>query len=138
MIGIQSGLALSSATARLAEHASNSKASSSRTNPTEIPAEIRRAADGFESLFVSQLLAPLEQSSEAMFGTGPEGRMISGLYTEQLSASISQARPLGVATMIEKALLNRHVAQLDTTSLDPNLTPGLAQHAADLYRKASS
>ena len=99
----------------------------------EVPPEIRRAADGFESLFVAQLLEPLEKSSEAMFGSGPEGRTISGLYREQLSNSISKSRPLGVATLIEKELLARQASRVelnaDLSPAKPKLaSSGLAQH----------
>jgi len=75
--------------------------------PTAVPAEIRRAADGFESLFVAELLAPLERSASHLFGSGPEGRTIGGLFREQLAASVASARPLGIATLIEKQLVAR-------------------------------
>jgi Rod binding domain-containing protein len=72
-----------------------------------VPDAIRRAADGFESLFVAELLAPLEQSASHLFGSGPEGRTIGGLFREQLAASVASARPLGIANLIEKQLLAR-------------------------------
>ncbi len=113
------------------------------TEKVEVPENIRKAADGFESLFVAQLLAPLEESSQAMFGEGPEGRTISGLYREQLSSSIAKARPLGVANLIEKELLARQAALLDVSGQGAAMRSerpanGLASHATELYRKAMS
>ena len=74
------------------------------TDPA-ISEEIRRAADGFESLFVTQLLEPLEKSSEHLFGSGPQGRTIGGLFRDQLATAVASSRPLGIASLIEQALL---------------------------------
>ena len=67
-------------------------------------ADARAAADGFESMFLYQLLAPLEQSSEAMFGDGAEGRTFAGLFRQVLADQLAKSRPLGIAQQIEAAL----------------------------------
>jgi Rod binding domain-containing protein len=94
-----------------------------------VPAEIRRAADGFESLFVAELLAPLEESASHLFGSGPEGRTIGGLFRQQLAASVASARPLGIANLIEKQLLARVGTPLPADST-------AARRAAASYGKA--
>ncbi len=98
-----------------------------------VPAAIREAADGFEALFITQLLAPLEKSTESLFGDGPEGRMISGLFREQLSESVAAARPLGVARLIEAELLARSTGK-ETASSETD--PSFAARAVEKYRKA--
>ena len=113
---------------------------------TPVPNDIREAADGFESLFVMQLLEPLEKSGQALFGDGPEGRTVGGLYREQLSQQIAASRPIGVADLIEKELLARRAAGIVDTAASgaaaSNPSPSIAavapERAADLYRKATS
>ena len=68
-----------------------------------------RVANGFESLFLSMLLKPLDES-EAFFGTGAAGRSFSGLFRQQLADSLAVSRPLGIADRIE-AVLRRQAAE---------------------------
>ncbi len=68
-----------------------------------------RVADGFEAMFLSMLLAPLEDS-EAFFGAGAAGRSFSGLFRQQLADGIAASRPLGIADRIE-AVLRRQAAE---------------------------
>lgn len=64
----------------------------------------KEVAEGFESLFLYQMLEPLEKSSEALFGEGPEGRTFSGLFRQQLAEQVAKSRPLGIADSIESAI----------------------------------
>ena len=65
--------------------------------------------DGFESMFLSLMLEPL-QESEAFFGSGPAGRTFSGLFTQQLADRMAATRPLGVGDQIEQSLLRAQQA----------------------------
>ncbi|MEM7164923.1 MAG: rod-binding protein [Planctomycetota bacterium] len=64
----------------------------------------KEVAEGFEGLFLFQMLEPLEKSSEALFGKGPEGRTFSGLFRQMLADQVASARPLGIADRIESAI----------------------------------
>ncbi|MGA1203300.1 MAG: hypothetical protein ACO4BJ_10000 [Planctomycetota bacterium] len=106
---------------------------------TEVPADIRRAADGFEALFVMQLLEPLEKSGQALFGEGPQGRTVGGLFREQLASRIAEVRPIGVAGLIEQELLARRIAGIESPAPQPTVTnPVAVSRAAETYRKAMS
>ncbi len=96
-----------------------------------VPDEIRRAADGFESLFAAQLLEPIEKSASHLFGSGPEGRTIGGLFREQLATAVASARPLGIANMIENELLARQ------GWLQAPASGGAVRRAVAAYGKAS-
>ena len=65
-----------------------------------------QVAEGFESLFLSMLMKPLEKS-EAYFGSGPGGRTFGGMFTQQLADSVASTRPLGIANQIEQSLVAR-------------------------------
>ena len=103
-----------------------------RNSTPQVPDRIREAADGFESLFVTQLLEPLEKSAESLFGTGPEGRTIGGLFREELAKSVAATRPLGVAELIERELIAREAG---TSAAAAALNPS---QAIARYRKAQS
>ena len=112
-------------------HSLTSSLVESKSTP-KVPDSIREAADGFESLFVTQLLEPLEKSAESLFGTGPEGRTIGGLFREELSKSVAATRPLGVAEIIERELIARE-AGVSAAAAALNPAQAIAR-----YRKASS
>lgn len=72
--------------------------------PAEKLARAKEVAEGFESLFVHQMLEPLEKSGEVFFGEGAAGRTFSGLFRQIMADEISKSRPLGIANQIEQAL----------------------------------
>ena len=67
------------------------------------PAQV---ANGFEALFLSLMLKPLD-SSTAFFGSGSEGRTFASLFRQQLADQLATARPLGIADRIEATLRSR-------------------------------
>lgn len=67
----------------------------------------KSVADGFESLFVFQMLEPLEKSGASFFGEGAAGRTFSGMFRQILSDQIAKSRPLGIANQIERTLSER-------------------------------
>lgn len=68
------------------------------------PEQASEVAEGFESLFLHQLLEPLERTGEALFGSGAEGRTFSGLFRQVLADQLAKARPLGIADQVEASL----------------------------------
>ncbi|MGE3166165.1 MAG: rod-binding protein [Planctomycetota bacterium] len=79
-------------------------------------------ADGFESLFVFQMLEPLEKSGASFFGEGAAGRTFSGMFRQILADQIAKSRPLGIAKQIERSLAE----QDGRSSAQPSVGPRVA------------
>jgi Rod binding domain-containing protein len=67
--------------------------------------ELRRAAQEFEGVFLRMLLATmLPDDGGGLFGEGPGAGIVRGMFVDQVGASLSQRRALGVADLIERDL----------------------------------
>lgn len=75
--------------------------SASEEANAKVEKRIDEVGSGFESIFLHMLLEPLEEIGESFFGGGATGRTFGGLYRQQLADAMSEAKPLGIATMIE-------------------------------------
>ncbi|MFN0056827.1 MAG: rod-binding protein [Planctomycetota bacterium] len=75
----------------------------SRTAQAPTAAQMKNAADGFESMFLHLLLEPLERSAQSLFGGGTSGEVMSGMFRQSLADQLAKSRPLGLGKHIESA-----------------------------------
>lgn len=85
----------------------------SRTPQAPTAANMKNAADGFESMFLHLLLEPLERSAQSLFGGGTSGEVMSGMFRQSLADQLAKSRPLGLGKHIEAAYA-RHAPQNDS------------------------
>lgn len=88
-------------------------------------------AEGFEAMFLSMLLEPIESASNAFFGEGQEGKVLAGLFRQQLADQMAVARPLGIADQIEVSLREK-----ESASTEPVTGPVAIQRARESYGRA--
>lgn len=58
--------------------------------------KIDEAVQGFEAVFLHQMLEPLEKAGEAFFGGEQGGKIFGGLFRQQIADAMAQAEPLGL------------------------------------------
>jgi len=78
------------------------------------PKAVRAAAEEFEAVFLSAMLAPMFEGvgQDEMFGGGPGEDMYRSLLVEEYGKSIGRAGGLGIADEVERELLRlQEVAQ---------------------------
>lgn len=77
------------------------------------PAEVERAAQEFEGLFLSEMLKPMFEglSTDGMFGGGPAEETYRGLLVEEYGKSIAQAGGVGLADQIAREMLKLQEVQ---------------------------
>lgn len=68
---------------------------------------IRAAAEEFEAVFLSTMLAPMFEGlgDDPMFGGGPGEDMYRSLMVEEYGKSVARAGGLGIADAVERELL---------------------------------
>jgi len=67
--------------------------------------KLRKTALEFEAVLVRQMLGPLEKSLTAGMGSGSNTPMVGSMVLESLSRAIADGGGLGLADVIEQALL---------------------------------
>jgi len=69
---------------------------------------IRKAAEEFEAVFLSQMLAPMFETleSDTMFGGGPGEDIYRSMMVEEYGKAISRSGGVGIADAVAKELLN--------------------------------
>lgn len=75
---------------------------------------VRRAAEDFEAVFLSTMLAPMFEGlgEDDLFGGGPGEDMYRSLMVEEYGKSIARAGGLGIADAVERELLRlQEIAQ---------------------------
>lgn len=75
--------------------------------PDEVPAEIRRAAEEFESIFLSQMLAPMFEGlqTDGLGGGGMGEEIFRPMLIERYAQSLTQAGGIGIADSIIRELM---------------------------------
>ncbi len=76
--------------------------------------DVRRAAEEFEAVFISQMLAPMFQGleSDELFGGGPGEDIYRSVLVEEYGKSIARAGGIGLADTIQREILRlQEVAQ---------------------------
>lgn len=58
--------------------------------------KIDEAVQGFEAVFLHQMLQPLEDAGEAFFGGEQGGKIFGGLFRQQIADAMAKAEPLGL------------------------------------------
>jgi Rod binding domain-containing protein len=76
---------------------------------TEAPRRLqaRRAAEDFEAMFLSQMLAPVfaDLGKDAMFGGGPGEQVYRSMMVQEYGKAIARAGGLGIADSVEREIL---------------------------------
>ena len=77
--------------------------------PTKDPDReaVRRAAEDFESVFVTQMLAPMFASlrSDGLFGGGPSEEVYRSMLIDEYGKAIARAGGFGIADAVEREIL---------------------------------
>ncbi len=70
-------------------------------------AEVRQAAEEFEAIFISQMLAPMFEGLETddLFGGGPGEDIYRSILVEEYGKSIARAGGIGLADAIQREIL---------------------------------
>jgi Rod binding domain-containing protein len=78
-----------------------------RLAPGMDPAEARRAAEDFEAVFISQMLAPMFEgiSDDEYFGGGPGEDIYRSMMVEEYGKSIAKAGGFGLADAVQREIL---------------------------------
>ncbi len=79
-------------------------------------AEMRRAAEEFESVFLSEMLAPMFESldTEGLGGGGMGEQIFRPMLVERYAESISRAGGVGIADSIVREFMRMQEAELAT------------------------
>jgi len=92
---------------------------------SEIPDEIRRAAEEFESVFLSEMLAPMFESldTDGLGGGGSGEQIFRPMLVERYAESISRAGGVGIADSIMRELMRLQ----ETIVVEPEAPDGPAR-----------
>ena len=68
---------------------------------------IRAAAEQFEAVFLSQILAPMFETvdTDPMFGGGPGEKMYRSLLVDEYGKAIARSGGVGIADQVEREML---------------------------------
>lgn len=68
---------------------------------------VRQAAENFEAVYLSQMLAPMFESlkSDGWFGAGPGEDIYRSMMVEEYGKAIARSGGLGIADNVERELL---------------------------------
>ena len=69
--------------------------------------EVRRAAQEFEAVFISQMMAPMFEGleSDELFGGGPGEDIYRSVLVEEYGKSIARAGGIGLSDVIQREIL---------------------------------
>lgn len=73
----------------------------------EVPAEIRRAAEEFEAVFLNQMLAPMFEGlqTDGLGGGGMGEEIFRPMLIERYAQSLTQAGGIGIADSVIRELM---------------------------------
>lgn len=75
-------------------------------SPDARHARIRAAAEEYEALFLSQMMAPMfENLGGHLFGGGPGEAVYRSMMVEQYGKSIARSGGIGIADAVEREIL---------------------------------
>ncbi len=82
----------------------------------DVPPEIRRAAEEFESVFLSQMLAPMFEGlqTDGLGGGGTGEEIFRPMLIERYAQSLTQAGGIGIADSIIRELMRMQETTLPT------------------------
>lgn len=68
---------------------------------------IRRAAEDFEAVFLSQMLAPMfeELGQDPLFGGGPGEEIYRSLLVEEYGKAVARSGGIGIADAVQREML---------------------------------
>jgi peptidoglycan hydrolase FlgJ len=71
------------------------------------PKAVRHAAEEFEAVFISQMLAPMFETvnTDELFGGGPGADIYRSMMVEEYGKTIARAGGLGIADAVQRELL---------------------------------
>ncbi len=69
--------------------------------------QVRRAAEEFEAVFISQMLAPMFEGLETdeLFGGGPGEDIYRSILVEEYGKSIARSGGIGIADAVQREIL---------------------------------
>ena len=73
-------------------------------------AELRKAGEGIEAMFVRQLLGEMQKGTK-LFGEGQAGSVYGDLFNEALAKQVASRGAFGIADMMEKQGAPRLIAE---------------------------
>jgi len=81
--------------------------SSAQIKPGMSVEQTRQAAEDFEAVFISQMLAPMFEGMEddSYFGNGPGNDVYRSMMVEQYGKSIARAGGFGLADAVQREIL---------------------------------
>ena len=93
--------------AQSARHAAAARASQGLSAGAEAGA-LRQAAEDFEAVFLSQMLAPMFEGLETdpLFGGGPGEDIYRSLLVEEYGKAVARTGGVGIADAVERELLH--------------------------------
>lgn len=89
-----------------------SLATQARAHQREVPPEIRRVAEEFEAVFLSEMISPMFENldTDGLGGGGEGERMFRPMLVEQYANAIAQAGGVGIADSIISELMRMQTA----------------------------
>lgn len=77
--------------------------------------ELRKAAEGFEAIFIRQMLQTMRTGlDESMFGSGPAGGIYADIADQAVSQAMASRGTLGIADNLYNTMVRR--IEMDATS----------------------
>ncbi len=69
--------------------------------------QVRRVAEDFEAVFISQMLAPIFETlgSDELFGAGPGEDVYRSMLVEQYGKAIARSGGIGLAEAVQREIL---------------------------------
>ena len=85
-----------------------------------VPDEIRRAAEEFEAVFLSEMLAPMFDSlgTDGLGGGGMGEQMFRPMLVERYAEAIAQAGGVGIADAVMREMLRMQGATITPEAAD--------------------
>lgn len=85
-----------------------------------VPDEIRRAAEEFESVFLSEMLAPMFESlkTDGLGGGGMGEEIFRPMLVERYAEAISRAGGVGIADAVMREMLRMQGAEIPPEGVD--------------------
>jgi len=72
--------------------------------PGRSRADLTRAANEFEGTFIRMLLSEMLPEEGSLFGSGPSGGIVRGMFVDSVGSSLAGRRALGIADMVERCM----------------------------------
>lgn len=71
------------------------------------PEELRKSAEEFEAMFLSQMLAPMFENlgEGSLFGDGPGAGIYRGMLVEEYGKAVAKSGGLGIADAVQREFL---------------------------------